>query len=118
MQTTKIAAKNQEITIYLYWQMLRELEGKAGDNILTKHLVEASYRHWNTITGGGPLSGDKETCYWCFGTGKVTDTSHITEPKPEIPIELVNHMKDAFQDWLRDKAVIDREDEFNPVAGI
>jgi len=27
-------------------------------------------------------------------------------------------MKDAFQDWLRDKAVIDREDEFNPVAGI
>ena len=51
MQTTKIAAKNQEITIYLYWQMLRELEGKAGDNILTKHLVEASYRHWNTITG-------------------------------------------------------------------
>ena len=27
MQTTKIAAKNQEITIYLYWQMLRELEG-------------------------------------------------------------------------------------------
>ena len=69
-------------------------------------------------TGGGPLSGDKETCYWCFGTGKVTDTSHITEPKPEIPIELVNHMKDAFQDWLRDKAVIDREDEFNPVAGI
>ena len=51
MQTTNIAKKDQENTIFMYWQLLREAEHKAGDSILAKDLVEAGYRHWNTMTG-------------------------------------------------------------------
>jgi hypothetical protein len=35
-----------------------------------------------------------------------------------MPVELIAHMRDAFQDYLRKKAQIDLEDEQNPVTPI
>jgi len=69
-------------------------------------------------TGGGFRGPDIEECLWCHGSGKRMDYSHITEPKPEVPIELVNCLKSAYGQYLRDKAVIDKEDEAYPVCGI
>jgi hypothetical protein len=54
----------------------------------------------------------------CNGTGKKYSYDHITEDRPEMPIELTNHMRDAFSEWLKNKAMIDAEDERNPVTYI
>lgn len=81
-------------------------------------LIECSHCLGHGHFGGGPLGGEPEDCGWCCGTGRQTDASHITERRPEMPVELIAHMRDAFQDYLRQKAQIDLEDEQNPVTPI
>jgi hypothetical protein len=80
--------------------------------------VDCEYCGGRGHTGGGFRGPEIEDCYWCNKSGKKLDYSHITEPKPEMPKELVVHMRTAFEDWLRAKAVMDAEDERNPVIGV
>lgn len=50
--------------------------------------------------GGGFKSLDgPTTCTTCWGSGGWLDYSNI-EPKPEVPQGLVEHMRNAYQEYL------------------
>jgi hypothetical protein len=51
-----------------------------------------------TIGGGLGWLGDPEDCPKCFVTGSITQRT--TEPKPDLPVELVEHMRRAWWDFV------------------
>ena len=45
-----MSEKMNENTETIYWSMLMEIESKTPErDALGRHLVEAAYRHWNTM---------------------------------------------------------------------
>ena len=99
-----------ELRIHGEFVLRKDYQPKLVDCTHCKGYGKFSTGHFGT--------GEKEDCDWCCGTGKRTDTSHITEERPEMPIELINHMRNAFTQYLTSKALIDKEDELNPVTYI
>ena len=52
------------------------------------------------IGGGFKDPDDPEDCWKCVGTGVVEQD--ITEPRPDVPSSLIQHMKKAYNEWYDD----------------
>lgn len=61
-------------------------------------------RKCQTCHGTGEIGGGfkdidgPRTCPTCFGTGSVP--SHPTTPKPDVPADLIEHMRRAWWDYF------------------
>ena len=67
--------------------------------------VNGIYKDCTACCGNGRPNGgfgsfaEDEDCPKCFGRGKIWQPTYPTEPKPDLPQALIDHMRHAYLEY-------------------